>query len=67
MKVRENPDREYARDVRKRLNANGGHCPCRLEKTQDTVCMCKEFRDQIKRGEEGYCHCGLYTVEADDE
>lgn len=32
------------------------HCPCRLEKTPDTLCMCKEFREQ----EEGLCHCGLY-------
>ena len=36
---------------------NGGYCPCRLQKTPDTKCMCKEFREQ----EEGECHCGLYV------
>ena len=30
-------------------------------KTEDTKCMCKEFRDQIKDPNfEGYCHCLLY-------
>ena len=32
------------------------HCPCSLEKTPDTKCMCKEFREQT----EGMCHCGLF-------
>lgn len=30
------------------------YCPCRLQKTVDTVCPCREFR------EEGHCHCGLF-------
>lgn len=33
------------------------HCPCQIEKTADTKCMCKLFREQE---EEGECHCGLY-------
>lgn len=33
------------------------YCPCALEKTQDTICMCKAFREQTYLGE---CHCGLY-------
>lgn len=56
MKIRQNPDKEYAADVKKRLKANGGYCPCRLIKNADTKCMCKEFREQ----ESGMCHCGLY-------
>lgn len=32
------------------------HCPCKIDKTEDTVCMCREFREQ----DGGYCHCGLY-------
>ena len=35
----------------------GGYCPCRLERNEDTRCMCKEFREQEKGG----CHCGLYV------
>ena len=36
---------------------NDGYCPCMVEKTPDTKCMCKEFREQE---ESGLCHCGLY-------
>lgn len=32
------------------------YCPCSLERSEDTVCMCKEFREM----EEGICHCQLY-------
>ena len=39
----------------------GGYCPCRLEKTEDNKCICKEFREQMKDPNfEGYCHCMLY-------
>lgn len=59
MIIRQNPDKEYANEVRKKLKENGGYCPCSLEKTSDTKCMCKEFREL----EEGMCHCGLYIKE----
>lgn len=61
MRVTLNPDREYANDVLKQVKANNGYCPCRVEKNEDTKCMCKEFRDQ----EEGMCHCGLYIKHKD--
>lgn len=61
MNIRKNPDKEYVVEMTKRLKANSGYCPCRLEKTPDTKCMCKEFREQA----EGMCHCGLYIKEAD--
>lgn len=61
MAIKQNPDKEYANEVRKKLKENGGYCPCRLEKTPDTKCMCKEFREQA----EGMCHCGLYIKEKD--
>ena len=32
------------------------HCPCRIIKSNENICMCKEFRDQNV----GECHCGLY-------
>lgn len=56
MTIKQNPDKEYANEVRKKLHANSGYCPCRLEKNEDTKCMCKEFREMKK----GICHCGLY-------
>lgn len=33
------------------------YCPCVIEHTDDTVCMCKSFRDQQ---EPGFCHCGKF-------
>ena len=61
MKVTLNTDEEIVKDVKEGLKLTGGYCPCRLERTPDTKCMCKEFRDQIKDPEfEGFCHCLLY-------
>ena len=65
MKVRLNPDKEFVNDFKKTLKENNGYCPCKLEKTPDTKCMCKEFRDQMAAGQSGFCHCGLW--EAVDE
>ena len=36
---------------------NDGYCPCAIEKTEDTKCICKEFLEQE---EPGPCHCGRY-------
>ena len=56
-----NPDKEVVKTVRDGLKATGGYCPCRLERTPDTKCMCKEFREQIADPDfEGFCHCMLY-------
>lgn len=63
MVIKLNPDKEYVAAVRAKLTENDGYCPCRIEKTPDTKCMCKEFRDMIDRGEEGTCHCGLYIAD----
>ena len=35
---------------------NDGYCPCAIQKTPDTKCICKEFMEQ----ESGLCHCGRY-------
>ncbi|MCQ2406128.1 MAG: ferredoxin thioredoxin reductase catalytic beta chain [Oscillospiraceae bacterium] len=59
--IRLNEDEEIVRTVKEGLKAKGGYFPCRLAKTEDTRCMCREFRDQIADPEfEGYCHCLLY-------
>lgn len=61
MKVTYNQDESIVKMVQKGLEAKGGYCPCRLEKTKDTKCMCKEFREQIADPDfEGFCHCRLY-------
>lgn len=35
----------------------GGYCPCAIYQNEDTLCPCKEFREQT---EPGVCHCGRY-------
>ena len=47
MAVTLNPDKEVVRAVKEGLKRTGGYCPCRLERTEDNKCMCKEFREQI--------------------
>ena len=60
-KVIFNPDTEVVATVMEGLEKTGGYCPCRLERTPETKCICKEFRDQIADPEfEGFCHCFLY-------
>lgn len=56
MKIIVNPDPNIVNDIRNKLKENEGYCPCRLNKTPDTKCMCKQFREQ----DSGMCHCGLY-------
>ena len=43
--------------IRANVEANNGHCPCAIWQTEDTKCMCKEFREQTEPGE---CHCGRF-------
>ena len=63
-KVRLNEDKEVVKTIKEGLKAKGGYCPCRLERTEDNKCMCKEFREQIADEDfEGYCHCYLYYKE----
>lgn len=61
MKITINENREVVDRIRAGLKMKEGYCPCRLQKTEDNLCMCKEFRDQIADPEfEGFCHCRLY-------
>ena len=56
-----NPDAEVAAMIKEGLEKTGGYCPCRLERTPENKCVCKEFREQIADPEfEGFCHCMLY-------
>lgn len=64
MKIRYNEDAEVVARLRAALLKRDLQCPCRLQKIEDNVCMCKEFRDQIADPKfEGYCHCRLYYKE----
>lgn len=59
LKITYNQDKQIVDKILDALDKNNGYCPCKLEKNNDTRCMCKEFREQ----KEGYCHCGLYIKE----
>ncbi len=61
MKITLNPDLEIVSTVKEGLKQTGGSGPCRRERTEETKCMCQEFREQIRDPAfEGYCHCMLY-------
>lgn len=62
LKITTNPDVELANEIYIALAKNDGYCPCKLEKTEETKCMCSEFKQVIAAGEEGTCHCGLYVT-----
>ena len=64
MKIRENEDKAIVEKIREGLKMKDGHCPCKLEISDDTLCMCAEFKEQIADPDyEGYCHCRLYYKE----
>lgn len=61
MQVVLNKDPEHVKAVRYALKGTGGYCPCAIVKSEESLCICKDFRDKIDDHEfEGYCHCELY-------
>ena len=67
MKIKLNPDKAVVETVKEGLKKKGGYCPCRIGKSEDTKCMCREFREQIDDPEfEGFCHCMLYYKSLED-
>jgi len=66
MAVKLNEDKAVVQRIKEGLNAKDGYCPCRLAKTPENKCICKEFREQIADPDfEGYCHCMLYYKSKD--
>lgn len=56
-------DKELIEEVDKQLDRNyllygKRYCPCAIIQDDDSVCMCKDFRD---RTEPGSCNCGKYV------
>lgn len=62
MRIKVNTNKLHVQKIREELAINDGYCPCRIDKTEDTKCICKEFREM----EEGMCHCGLYIKEKEN-
>lgn len=66
MAIRLNENEEIVRTIKEGLLKKDGYCPCKLQKTPDNKCICKEFRDQMADPNfEGYCHCMLYYKSKD--
>ena len=58
LKIIPNPNPEKYNEMTQAVKDNGGYCPCLVEQSKDTVCVCKEFKEQSIEGE---CHCGRYV------
>lgn len=52
-----NPDKQVYDEVTSAIADNENYCCCAIEKTEDTKCMCKDFREQQ---ESGFCHCSRF-------
>ena len=61
-----NKDENIVREIREKIKENNGHCACAISFNQDNKCMCKEFREQVRYGIIGECHCGLYIAVKDN-
>lgn len=57
-----NPNKEIVKEIRAKIKENNGHCACVVNFNDDNKCICKEFREQMEKGELGECHCGLYII-----
>ena len=64
MKIILNPDKNIVEIAKQQLKEADGNCPCVLPpfRTNETRCMCKTFKDQVKAGIPGECYCGLYLA-----
>ena len=49
-----NPDKKYVSIILEGLYKKNGHCPCRLDTNDSTLCPCDEFVNT------GICKCKLY-------
>ena len=63
MKIIINPDKDLVAEIRQKLKDNDYYCPCKLDKTPETKCMCQEFRTFMEQNQSGECHCGLYIFQ----
>lgn len=56
-----NGDARLAAAVEEGVKRKNGFCPCRLPKSPEFFCPCREFREQLADpGFHGLCHCRLY-------
>lgn len=56
-----NPDKKYVDIIINGLEKKNGHCPCRVNVDDTTLCPCDEFIS------EGICKCKLYITDEEAE
>lgn len=56
-----NPDKEYVNKIIDGIYRKDGHCPCRVNVDDTTLCPCDEFT------KEGICRCKLYIKKENNE
>lgn len=62
MKTIKNPDKDFLKDLKKRIKKNNGYCPFEEVKSADTKCPCHAA--QCKEA----CVCGMYIqVPSEDD
>ena len=49
-----NPNKEFVNRIIEGVQRKDGHCPCRKEVSDETLCPCDEFIN------DGICKCKLY-------
>lgn len=55
--IKPNPNKDAFKTISDAIKDNDNYCCCEIEKNDNTLCMCKNFREQ---NESGFCHCGRY-------
>lgn len=58
LKIIPNPDTIKYITMTKAVEDNFGYCPCMIDQTRNSKCICKDFREQETEGE---CHCGRFV------
>lgn len=66
IKLNDEISKEAQEKIQKAIDSNGGYCPCKIEKTKDNLCMCKDFREAQPIDKYIYCICGLYKKVKED-
>lgn len=52
-----NPDKKYVDTIIEGIYRKDGHCPCRVNTDESTLCPCNDFI------ENGNCKCKLFVKE----
>ncbi len=55
--INQNPDFLFRKEIEKKIKENNGYCIMASHQNEDTLCMCKEFKEQEYSG---WCKCKQY-------